>query len=80
MSDLSELTREALALPIGERILLAQELWASLEASKPGNNADDVEQALDLAVQRDAELSSDVVDGVSHAEVMARARKSLECE
>ncbi len=76
MSNISELTKEALSLSVDDRVQLAQELWASLQSPPSGSEAD----ALDLADQRDAELEDGSVTGVSHKDAITQARKSLECE
>ncbi len=76
MSNISELTREALSLSVDDRVQLAQELWASLQSPPSDSEAD----ALDLADQRDTELEDGSVTGVFHKDAIAQARKSLECE
>lgn len=80
MSDLSQLTRQALALPLDDRIQLAQELWASVGPSAVDSVDKEVTEALDTADRRDAELASGAVQGISHDDAIARARKSIGCE
>ena len=78
MSNLSQLTKEALSLPLDDRVRLAQELWASLQPAPGSMTAGGEEtEALDLAENRDADLESGSVKGVPNTEAMAKARKSL---
>ena len=71
-----ELTAEAMALPLSERVSLAQALWESIDAALP-DTAEDA--ALREAVRRDQELSSDSSVGRTHEEVMQAARRSIGC-
>ncbi len=80
MASISQLTQEALSLPLDDRMQLAQRLWASLQPSPDATVEDQEREALDLADRRDADLESGSVEGVSHADAMAKARKSLGCE
>jgi len=73
-----QLTREAMALPLAERIALAQSLWQSIEGQPVGKVADEVDWAVREADSRDAELSSGQAIGRTHEEVMRAARKALE--
>jgi putative addiction module component (TIGR02574 family) len=77
MSDLARLTREALALPLKERIQLAQELWDSIGAPESTNANDDEAETLRLADERYAELASGAVEGIPHDEVMEKVRQML---
>ena len=71
-----ELTGEAMALPLSERVSLAQALWESIDASL----ADLPEEAaLREAIRRDQELSSGSAVGRTHEEVMQAARRSIGC-
>jgi putative addiction module component (TIGR02574 family) len=72
-----ELTAEAMALPLSERVSLAQALWESIDASLP-DTAEDA--ALREAVRRDQELSSDSSLGRAHEDVMQAARRSIGCD
>ena len=56
-----------MALPISERVSLAQALWQSIDA---GLEASKDREALAEAIRRDEELSSGVVQGRTHEEVM----------
>ncbi len=71
-----QLTHAALALPLSERVSLAQSLWQSIDAGFP--DADE-SSALAEAQRRDRELSSGAVVGRAHAEVMDSARRAIEC-
>ena len=72
-----QLIAEAMALPLSERVSLAQALWESIDAGLP--DADE-RAAVAEAVRRDKELSSGQVAGRTHEEVMEAARRSLECD
>ena len=56
MADISQVLREALALPFEDRVRLAQELWASIHPD--GRPEDDVSAAVDEAIRRSAVLDS----------------------
>ena len=70
-----QLTAEAMALPLAERVSLAQALWESINAGLPDN---DERTAIADAIRRDEELSSGKVTGRTHEEVMDAARRALE--
>jgi hypothetical protein len=72
-----ELIAEVMALPLAERVSLAQALWESIEAGLPESDQD---EAIREAIQRDEELSSGAVVGLAHAEVMEAARRALKCD
>ena len=73
--NIEQIAPEALRLPPRERALLAASLWESI--GDPGlvvavDRSD--EDAITLALARDAELESGAVSPLSHAELMARLR------
>lgn len=70
-----QLIADAMALPLSERVSLAQALWESIDAGLP--DADE-RAAVAEAILRDKELSSGRVVGRTHDEVMQAARRSLE--
>jgi putative addiction module component (TIGR02574 family) len=72
-----QLIAEAMALPLAERVSLAQALWESIDAGLPDT---DELAAIHEAVQRDEELSSGKVAGRTQEEVMQAARRALECD
>ena len=78
--NLTEVAHQALALPVSDRILLAQKLWDSLEEAEESAATDDESETLREAGKRDAELSRGSVTGRSHEEVMEAARKTIGCE
>ncbi len=61
-------------LPLRERALLAASLWESI--GDPNQIATDLsdEEAIALALSRDAELESGLVKPLSHTELMQRLR------
>ena len=71
-----QLTSEAMALPISERVSLAQALWQSINA---GLEAAKNSEALAEAIRRDDEISSGAVQGRTHEEVMRAARRAVGC-
>jgi hypothetical protein len=71
-----QLTVEALALPLAERVSLAQALWDSIDVGYAQDESFD--DASD-AVHRDRELSEGVVAERTHEEVMAAVRQAIEC-
>jgi putative addiction module component (TIGR02574 family) len=71
-----ELTTEAMALPLSERVSLAQSLWESIDAGLADTSED---AALREAIRRDQELSSGAAVGRTHEEVMQAARRSIGC-
>lgn len=72
-----QLIADAMALPLAERVSLAQALWESIDAGLPNNEE---RAAVNEAIQRDQELSSGRVAGRTHEEVMQTARRALECD
>ena len=68
-----QITSEAMALPLAERVSLAQALWQSINSGLPET---DERAALEEAFRRDQELSSGTVTGRSHEEVMKAARRA----
>lgn len=67
-------TAEAMALPLPERVSLAQSLWQSIDA---GLSETDEREAVREAIRRDLELSSGAVVGRTHEEVMQAARRAI---
>jgi len=70
-----QLIADAMALPLSERVSLAQALWQSIDSGLP--EADE-RAAVKEAFRRDKELSSGLVAGRTHEEVMEAARRALE--
>ena len=63
-----------MALPLAERVVLAQTLWASLDE---GQTEPDDQSLMAEVLRRDEELTTGAVTGRSHAEVMAAARRAI---
>jgi len=76
MSAQQQLLDEAMALPLSDRVSLAQALWQSIDA---GLAAADEGVALQDSMRRDRELSSGGLTGRTHEEVMQSARRAIEC-
>lgn len=72
-----QLTAEAMALPLQERVSLAQALWESIEAGLPDT---DEQSAASEVIRRDEELSSGAAVARAHPEVMQAARRAIGCE
>ncbi len=72
-----QLTEQVMALPLSERVDLAEALWQSIgEALRTGGEHEAIEQA----AQRDAELTSGAATGRTHEEVMQAARRAIGCD
>jgi len=71
-----QLTAEAIALPLSERVMLAQALWESIDSDLPEIAELD---AVREAMQRDQELSSGTAVGRVHEEVMQAACRAIGC-
>jgi hypothetical protein len=71
-----QLIADAMALPLSERVSLAQALWESIDADLP--EADE-RAAVAGAIRCDQEFLSGRVAGRTHEEVMQAARRALEC-
>jgi putative addiction module component (TIGR02574 family) len=69
-----ELAAEAMALPLPERVSLAQALWESIGTGLADTDDD---SAVREAICRDEELSSGSATGRTHEEVMQAARHSI---
>lgn len=67
---------EALELPLAERAALAQALWQSIDE---GLEDADERATFKEALKRDQELSSGMVEGRTHEEVMQAARRAIGC-
>ena len=70
------LMEQALALPLDERVGLAEALWQNISEGLP---VGDQREAIQQAVQRDAELTSGKTVGRTHEEVMQAARRAIGC-
>jgi hypothetical protein len=75
----NQLTAKALALPLKQRVGLAQTLWRSIEHNLPETLDGTEAGAVAAARRRDEELGSGRVVGRTHQQVMAAARKALRC-
>ena len=71
-----EIETAVMALPLSERVSLAQALWESIDA---GLADTDEREAVREAIRRDEELSSGAVAGRTHEEVMQAARRAIGC-
>lgn len=69
--SVAELTRAALALPQEERLVLAQEIWGSLEVVPIMESEQEI---LLEAIRRDEELESGSVEGIPAEEVYSKIR------
>lgn len=72
--SLDEIAPAALRLPAKERALLAASLWESIEDPYALTIDQSDEDAIALALARDAELESGKVTPLSHSELMTRLR------
>jgi putative addiction module component (TIGR02574 family) len=67
-----------LALPVEQRVNLAQLLWSSLE-DHPVDVSQNEEAFIQELKRRDQEMTSDPSSCFSHEEVMAEARRIAQC-
>ena len=74
-----QLTQEVMALPLAERVSLAQDLWQSIEDASLSATRDEERETLAEAQRRDAELSSGAAVGRTHEQVMETMRRAIEC-
>ena len=73
-----QILKEVMALPLEDRVDVAQALWGSIAES--GTGAEDEAAAIAAAKERDKALRDGTVTGADHEEVMTRARRALGCE
>jgi putative addiction module component (TIGR02574 family) len=74
---IQQLTELVMALPLAERIDLAEALWQSIgEGLRAGEEGEAIEQA----ARRDAELTSGAASARTHEEVMQAARRAIGCD
>ena len=71
-----QLTTAAMALPLAERVSLAQSLWQSIDSGLADTTERD---AVQTALKRDAELTSGAATGRTHDEMMQAARRAIGC-
>jgi hypothetical protein len=71
-----EVLQAAMTLPLADRVVLAEALWASIDESLPTSDPED-RDAIQQALRRDAELASGQAAGRSHEQVMDAARRVL---
>ena len=74
-----QLTHQALALPLAERVALAQALWQSIDEEPDSEATDEEGEAVELAKRRDRDLATGAVTGRIHEQVMEAARRIIEC-
>lgn len=74
MMSLDQIAPVALRLPPKERALLAASLWESIEDPYALSVDQSDEDAIALALARDAELESGKVTPLSHSDLMTRLR------
>jgi hypothetical protein len=73
--NIDQITPEALRLSARERALLAASLWERVEDSYDLAVERTDEEAIALAVERDAEIESGAVKPLSHDGLMRRLRR-----
>jgi putative addiction module component (TIGR02574 family) len=72
-----QIISDAMALPLAERVSLAQILWESIDSEL--SDADE-RSAIAEALKRSEDLLSGKVAGETHEEVMEAVRRALECD
>ena len=73
--SIDQIAVEALRLEPGQRALLAESLWQSLEDPFQTPGEMDEAAALNLAFERDRQIETGEVQPLSHEELMARFRR-----
>jgi hypothetical protein len=73
---IQQLTEQVMALPLAQRVDLAEALWQSIGE---GLRASGEREAIEQAARRDAELSSGTAPGRTHEEVIQAARRAIGC-
>ena len=76
--SITQIKELALALPVEQRVDLAQLLWSSLD-NHPSDVTHDENAFQQELMRRDQEMSSDPSSCFSHDEVMAEARRRIGC-
>ncbi|MCE0483945.1 MAG: addiction module protein [Methylacidiphilales bacterium] len=74
--SITQIKEMALALPVEQRVDLAQPLWSSLE-NHPSDITGDEAAFQDELKRRDQEMSADPSSCSSHEEVMTEARRRI---
>ncbi|MGD9893192.1 MAG: addiction module protein [Dehalococcoidia bacterium] len=74
------LASQVLALPLDERVALAEALWQSIDEEPEADYSIEEREAVEQALKRDTELASGAVVGRTHDQVMEAARRILECD
>jgi hypothetical protein len=72
-----QITSQALAMPLEDRVALAEALWQSIDEEPPADYFIEEREAVEQALNRDAELASGAVIGRTHDQVMEAARRIL---
>jgi hypothetical protein len=73
--SIEQIAAEALKLPARERARLAGSLWESVEDLSPTSLQAGDHEDVSLAQERDHQMESGQIQGVPHAEMMARLRR-----
>lgn len=74
-----DLVQQLIALPLLDRITVAQALWQSIDESEIIDTANEQHKAVETARRRDRELTDGAVAGRSHEDMMEAVRRALEC-
>ena len=74
-----QLRQELMALPLSERIEVAQTLWQSIHGEMSADAEAVEREAVLEARRRDVEMASGAVSGRTHEQVMEAARQALQC-
>jgi len=73
----AELTNQIMALPLAERVAIAQKVWESIDDEQAEVLPQTDVEAVAVARCRDDAMSRGDVSGRSHGEVMSDARRSI---
>lgn len=74
-----EIVQQLMALPLPDRVTIAQALWQSIDERLADDVTDNEKETIQKALARDAELTAQTVAGRTHEEVMEAVRRALAC-
>ena len=74
-----DLEQRVMALPLADRVALAEVLWESIDPAVGAPPASEEKEAVAEACCRDRGLAAGTTKARSHQEVMTAARRALKC-
>lgn len=74
-----DLEHRVMALPLADRVALAEVLWESIDPAVGAPPASEEREAVGEACRRDRELVAGAAKARDHQQVMTAARRALKC-